>query len=92
MVISHEFTAYANENLTLSCKPRDSPSHLVFWYKTDSNSKDSEKFLHTGPTFTIINASVTDTGIYSCSAVEWGTWSIKSYIMVNIIGGLFEFN
>ena len=87
MRFSQEFTVYANQNLTLSCQPRDSPPHLVFWYKTDMNNKDHEDYLSTGPSYTITKATVNDTAIYVCSGTEWGAWGIKSYIMVNVIGG-----
>lgn len=85
MPISQEITVYANQNLTLSCRPRDSPSHLVFWYKTDRNNKDNEDFISTGPFYNVTKVTVNDTGIYSCSATEWGTWGVKSYILVTVI-------
>lgn len=90
MPISQEITVYANQNLTLSCRPRDSPSHLVFWYKTDRNNKDNEDFISTGPFYNVTKATVNDTGIYSCSATEWGTWGVESYILVTVIGELLS--
>lgn len=87
MLVSQEFIVYANQNLTLSCYPRDSPSDMVYWYKIDRNNKDKpEIFLSEGPSYVIANAKVNDTGIYSCSAAEWGVWGIKSGFMINVIG------
>lgn len=89
MNLSEEFTVYTNENLTLSCQPRDSPKHLVYWYKIAQNRKEAH--LYNGPSFTITKATVDDTAFYSCSGAEWGFWGIRRYIMVNVIGKIAIF-
>lgn len=86
MDLSQELTLYTGQNLTLSCQPRDSPKHLVYWYKGARNQKGLEKHFSTGPSFTITKAIVDDTAFYSCSAAEWGFWGIRHYILVNVIG------
>lgn len=86
MDLSQELTLYTGQNLTLSCQPRDSPKHLVYWYKGARNQKGLEKHFSTGPSFTITKATVDDTAFYSCSAAEWGFWGIRHYILVNVIG------
>lgn len=88
MNLSQELTVYTGQNLTLSCQPRDSPKHLVYWYKSVRNQKGHEEHFATGPSFTITKATVDDTAFYSCSAAEWGFWGIRHYIMVNVIGKL----
>ena len=86
MTLSHEFTIYANQNLTLSCQPRDSPSHLVYWYKTDRAKQRGKEYLDSGPSYAITKATVDDTAIYVCSGTEWGTWDVVNSIMINVIG------
>ena len=86
MDLSEEFTMYTNQNLTLSCQPRDSPEHLVYWYKITRDNKGTEASLYTGPFFTITKATVDDTAFYSCTTAEWGFWGIRRYIMINVIG------
>ena len=88
MALSQELTLYAGQNLTLSCQPRDSPKHLVYWYKGARIQKGLEDHIFTGPLFTITKATVDDTAFYSCSAAEWGFWGIRHYILVNVIGKL----
>ena len=88
MDLSQELTLYTGQNLTLFCQPRDSPKHLVYWYKGARSEKGVEKHFSTGPSFTITKATVDDTAFYSCSAAEWGFWGIRHYILVNVIGKL----
>ena len=90
MSLSREVTIYANQNLTLSCQPRDSPRKLVYWFKSCRSRKGQEKHVYTGPTFTIAKATVNDAAFYSCSAAEWGFWGIRRYILVSVIGRLFR--
>ena len=35
-------------------------------------------------------ATVDDMGIYWCSSAEWGTWGIRRYLLVNVIGELTD--
>ena len=35
-------------------------------------------------------ATVDDRGIYSCLSAEWGTWGIRRYSLVNVIGELTD--
>ena len=90
MDLSQELNLYTGQNLTLSCQPRDSPKHLVYWYKGARNQKGHEKHVSTGPSFTITKATVDDTAFYSCAAAEWGFWGIRHYILVNVIGNLLS--
>lgn len=61
----------------------------MFWYRVDTDNKNDPVVFHSrGPSFTITMATVDDLGIYSCSAAEWGTWGIRRFFMVNVIGEL----
>ena len=84
--VSREITIYANQSLTLSCQPRDSPKDQVYWYLRNRSHKVTEKVVKKGPTFTITKAAIDDTGFYYCSAAEWGIWGILHHIFVNVIG------
>ena len=91
LLISEEFTVYAGQNLTLLCHPRDSSLDSVDWYRVDKDKKKETLVFHSrGPSFTITMATVDDLGIYWCVAAEWGTWGIRRYFMVNVIGELTE--
>ena len=90
--LSQEFTVYANQKLTLSCQPRDSPSSFVHWYKTNrSSTNEYEDYIFRGTSYTITNATEDDAGIYVCSGEEYGFYDIKKYMMVNVVGRLFTF-
>ena len=87
--LSEEFTVYANQKLTLSCQPRDSPSSFVHWYKTNrSSTNEYEDYIFRGTSYTITNATEDDAGIYVCSGDEYGFYDIKKYMMVNVVGRL----
>ena len=90
--LSQEFTVYANQRLTLSCKPRDSPSNLVHWYKTNRSNDDHEDYILKGTSYTITKATEDDAGMYVCSGEEYGFYDIKKYIMVNVVGRLLITN
>ncbi|XP_068676743.1 hemicentin-1-like isoform X2 [Montipora foliosa] len=83
--VSQEFTVYPGQNLTLSCQARDSPPDLVYWYRIDKDNRHQELYHAAGPTYTITNATIDNMGVYSCAAVEWGSWGIMSYMFVNVI-------
>lgn len=84
--LSQEFTVYANQKLTLSCQPRDSPSSFVHWYKTNrSSTNEYEDYIFRGTSYTITNATEDDAGIYVCSGEEYGFYDIKKYMMVNVV-------
>ena len=88
--VSREITIYANQSLTLSCQPRDSPKNLVYWHWISRSDKVKENLVKKGPTFTIRNTAINDTGFYFCSAAEWGIWGISYHIFVNVIGKLLR--
>ena len=54
------------------------------------NNKKEELFHSQGPSYTITMATVDDMGIYSCMSAEWGTWGIRRYSLVNVIGELTD--
>ena len=56
----------------------------------DENNKEEDRYHSDGPSYTITMATVDDRGIYSCLSAEWGTWGIRRYSLVNVIGELTD--